>query len=90
VTGEFVGSEDVAQQTKQAIVNLQAILAAAGATLQDVVKTTVFLVDMDDFAAMNAVYAQYFVAETAPARACIQAARLPKDARVEIECIAVI
>ncbi|GAB4382822.1 MAG: RidA family protein [Elainellaceae cyanobacterium] len=88
-TGEIVGGDDVAQQTEQAIANLKAILEAAGATLQAVVKTTVFLADMNDFAAMNAVYARYFEEKTAPARACVEVARLPKDVRVEIECIAV-
>ncbi len=70
--------------------NLEAILKAAGATFNDVVKTSVFLLDMNDFAAMNAVYAKYFDEETAPARATVQVSRLPKDVRVEIECIAVI
>lgn len=89
-TGNIVGDGDVAQQTQQAIANLEAILIAAGATLQDVVKTTVFLADMNDFAAMNAVYANAFGDENAPARACVEVARLPKDVRVEIDCIAVI
>lgn len=88
-TGEVVGNRDVVQQTEQAIANVKAILAAAGVTLADVVKTSVFLVDMDDFAAMNAVYAKYFDDATAPARACVEVSRLPKDVRVEIECIAV-
>jgi 2-iminobutanoate/2-iminopropanoate deaminase len=88
-TGAIVG-EDVAQQTEQAIANLKAILKAASATLADVVKTTVFLADMNDFAAMNAVYAQHFQEDIAPARACVEVARLPKDVRVEIECIAVV
>ncbi len=89
-TGEIVGSGDVAAQTERAIANLKAILEAAGATLNDVVKTSVFLKNMNDFAAMNAVYAQYFAEDTAPARACVEVARLPKDVLVEIECIAVI
>lgn len=88
-TGAIVGGEDVAQQTEQSIANLQAILVAAGVTLQNVVKTTVFLADMNDFAAMNAVYAKYFEEASAPARACVEVSRLPKDVRVEIECIAV-
>jgi 2-iminobutanoate/2-iminopropanoate deaminase len=88
-TGAIVGQDDVAQQTEQAIANLKAILEAAGAELTDVVKTTVFLADMNDFAAMNAVYAKYFEEATAPARACVEVARLPKDVRVEIDCIAV-
>lgn len=89
-TGQIVGEGDVAQQTEQAIANLSAILVAAGASLQDVVKTSVFLKDMNDFAAMNAVYAQYFEEASAPARACVEVARLPKDVLVEIECIAVV
>ncbi|MCU0569810.1 MAG: RidA family protein [Oculatellaceae cyanobacterium Prado106] len=88
-TAEIVGECSVAQQTEQVMQNLKAILDAAGVTLEDVVKTSVFLADMNDFAAMNEVYAQYFAAETAPARACVEVARLPKDVLVEIECIAV-
>jgi 2-iminobutanoate/2-iminopropanoate deaminase len=89
-TGQLVGGDDVAAQTEQAIANLTAILAASGATLENVVKTSVFLKDMNDFATMNAVYAQHFGDEQAPARACVEVARLPKDVRVEIECIAVV
>lgn len=89
-TGAIVGEDDVAKQTEQAIANLSAILTAAGATLADVVKTTVFLADMNDFSVMNAVYARAFDEATAPARACVEVARLPKDVRVEIECVAAI
>ena len=84
---EFV-SGDVAEQTEQVLKNLSAVLGAAGASLNRVVKTTVFLADMGDFAAMNEVYGRYF-SENKPARATVQAARLPRDAKVEIECIAV-
>lgn len=87
-TGEFV-SETVAEQTEQVLKNLSAVLEAAGTSLNNVVKTTVFLADMNDFAQMNEVYARYFN-ENKPARATVQAARLPRDARVEIDCIAVI
>ena len=87
-TGEFV-SNDVAEQTEQVLKNLSAVLEAAGTSLNNVVKTTVFLADMNDFTAMNEIYAKYF-SENKPARATVQAARLPRDARVEIECIAVI
>lgn len=87
-TGEFV-SEDVSEQTEQVFKNLTAVLEAAGASLESVVKTTVFLADMNDFAAMNEVYGRYFVTNK-PARATVQAARLPRDARVEIECIALV
>lgn len=85
-TGEFV-SGGVAEQTEQVLRNLSAVLEAAGTSLESVVKTTVFLADMNDFAAMNEVYGRYFK-EDAPARATVQAARLPRDARVEIEAIA--
>lgn len=87
-TGEFV-SNDVAEQTEQVLKNLSAVLEAANTNLGKVVKTTVFLADMNDFTAMNEVYARYF-ADNKPARATVQAARLPRDARVEIECIAVV
>ena len=87
-TGEFV-SNDVAEQTEQVLKNLAAVLEAAGSDLNNVVKTTVFLADMNDFTAMNEVYAKYF-SENKPARATVQAAGLPRGARVEIECIAVI
>lgn len=87
-TNEFV-SNDVAKQTEQVLKNLSAVLKAAGTHLNNVVKTTVFLADMNDFAAMNEVYAKFFDTNK-PARATVQAARLPRDARVEIECIAVI
>ena len=87
VTGEFV-SEAVAEQTEQVLKNLGEVLKAAGTSFNNVVKTTVFLADMNDFAEMNEVYGRYF-SENKPARATVQAARLPRDARVEIECIAV-
>ena len=80
--------EDIAGQTSRALENLSAILSAAGCSLQSVVKTTVLLADMEDFADMNEIYARYFTSEM-PARACYQVARLPRDAKVEIEAIAV-
>jgi len=87
-TGELLAG-DTTQQTRQVLENLKAILEAAGTTLASVVKTTVFLKDMGDFAAMNAVYATYFPSAP-PARSAVEVARLPKDARVEIEAIAVL
>ena len=87
-TGEFV-SHEVAEQTEQVFKNLVAVLDAAGASLNDVVKTTVFLADMSDFSVMNEVYGRYFDSNK-PARATVQAARLPRDAKVEIDCIAVV
>ena len=78
---------DIAAQTRRVFDNLGAVLAAGGRSFTDVLRTTVFLADMNDFSAMNAVYAQYF-SEPYPARATVQVARLPKDARVEIDMIA--
>ncbi|NCJ05140.1 RidA family protein [Synechococcales cyanobacterium C] len=89
-TGGLVGEGDVETQAEQVMANLAAVLTAAGAQWGHVVKTTVFLADMNDFAKVNAVYGRYFDDATAPARACVQAARLPKDVLVEIDCIAVI
>ena len=78
----------VEDQTRQSIKNLSAVLEAAGSSLSNVVKTTVFIKDMNDFAAVNGVYAEMF-GESRPARSCVEVARLPKDVKVEIECIAV-
>ena len=86
-TGEFV-SDVVSEQTEQVLKNLSEVLKAAGASLDGVVKTTVFLADMNDFAEMNEVYGRFF-SDNKPARATVQAARLPRDAKVEIECIAI-
>ena len=85
-TGAIVEG-DIKAQAQQSLNNLKAILNAAGTNMGAVVKTTVFLADMNDFAAMNEVYAQFFQ-EPFPARSAVQAARLPKDAKVEIEAIA--
>lgn len=89
-TGEIVGTSDIVQQTEQVMANLEAVLAAAGANFQDVVKTTVFLSDLNNFVAMNEAYGRYFDHACAPARACVQVSRLPKDVLVEIDCIAVV
>lgn len=89
-TGEIVGVGDVAKQTQQVMANLEAILTAAGASWKNVVKTSVFLTDLQNFTIMNQVYARYFDEASAPARACVEVSRLPKDVLVEIECIAAI
>lgn len=86
-TGEFVAG-GISEQTEQVLKNLSEVLKAAGCGLADVVKTTVFLADMNDFAAMNEAYGRYFKSDP-PARSTVQAARLPRDARVEIDVIAV-
>jgi 2-iminobutanoate/2-iminopropanoate deaminase len=85
-TGKFVEG-GITEQAEQVIANIKALLASQGLDLGDVVKATVFLADMEEFAAMNAVYAKHFTG-TPPARSTVQVARLPKDARVEIEVIA--
>ena len=86
-TGELTG--DIKVQTRQVLENLKSILAAAGASTADVVKTTVFLKNLDDFNAMNAVYGEYFAVD-APARSTIEVSRIPRGALVEIEAVAVI
>lgn len=85
-TGEFAG-EDIASQTRQSLTNIKNILKSEGITMDQIVRTGVFLKDMDQFADMNQVYAEFFVSDC-PARAAVQVARLPKDALVEIEAVA--
>lgn len=87
-TGAIVGN-DITLQTEQVMRNIGALLVAAGAGFQHVARTTVYLVDMNEFAAMNAVYGTFMV-DPPPARATVQVARLPRDARVEIDVIAVV
>jgi len=87
-SGQFVAG-GIAEQTEQVLKNLAAVLEAAGSALDRVVKATVFLADMDEFAAMNAVYGNYF-SSNPPARATVEVARLPRDARVEIDVIALV
>jgi 2-iminobutanoate/2-iminopropanoate deaminase len=82
-----IESADIADQTRQVLENLSAVLQSAGVTLNAVIKTTIFLKDMNDFSGMNEIYRNYF-SKSLPARSTIQAARLPKDALIEIECIA--
>lgn len=80
----------IKEQTKQVLENVKAVVEAGGSTLDKIIKATVFLKDLNDFAGMNEVYGQYFKAENAPARTTIQVARIPKDSLVEIEVVAVI
>lgn len=89
-SGAMVGGGDVEAETRQVLSNLQAVLAEAGCSPRQVVRTTVFLADLADFGKVNALYAEVFGQGVAPARACVQAAALPKGARVEIDCIAVL
>lgn len=87
-TGEFVPG-GIQAETEQALINLQAVLEAAGSSLENVVKTTVFIRDMDEFGQMNEIYGKFFTDEY-PARSAVQPARLPKDAAVEIEAVALL
>ena len=89
-SGDMVGGGDVEAETRQVLKNMEAVLKEAGATSHNVVRTTVFLADLGDFAKVNALYAEYFDGPVSPARACVQVAALPKAARVEIDCIAVL
>lgn len=87
-TGQIVDG-DVSAQARRVLDNLAAVLTAAGSSLDQVVKTSIFLLDLQDFAAVNAVYAEYFTG-VLPARATVQVSRLPRDVRVEIDCVAVL
>lgn len=87
-TGEVVAG-GVEEQTKQALENLKAVLEAAGTHMKNVVKTTVFIKNMNDFAAINKIYSEYFEAPH-PSRSCVEVARLPKDVQVEIEAVALL
>ena len=89
VSGQMVGT-NAGEQAQQVLKNLKAVLESAGSSLAKVVKTTVFLKDLNDFNAMNEVYAKYFDAATAPARSTVQVVRLPKDSLVEIEAVAAV
>jgi 2-iminobutanoate/2-iminopropanoate deaminase len=90
VSGAMVGDGDVEAETRQVLSNLVAVLRAAGSGPDQVVRTTVFLADLADFARVNAIYAETFQGPVPPARACVQVAALPRGARVEIDCIAVL
>ena len=87
-TGAMVGAGDVEAETRQVLSNLQAVLEAGGSSPGQVLRTTVFLADLGDFALVNGIYAEVFGEGVSPARACVEVAALPKGARVEIDCIA--
>ncbi|MCT0211873.1 MAG: reactive intermediate/imine deaminase [Cyanobium sp.] len=90
VSGAMVGDGDVEAETRQVLSNLVAVLRAAGSGPDQVVRTTVFLADLADFARVNAIYAETFQGPVPPARACVEVAALPRGARVEIDCIALL
>ena len=87
-TGEMVGGGEIEEETRQVISNLKAVLNQAGAKPNNVVRTTIYLVELKDFEKVNAIYAETFAGGISPARACVQVAALPKGARIEIDCIA--
>ena len=87
--GKVIDDKSVGAQTRRVLQNIQAIVTAAGASLENVVKTTVFLKDMNDFAEMNAAYGEFF-SSAPPARATVEVSRLPRDVSVEIDCIALL
>jgi 2-iminobutanoate/2-iminopropanoate deaminase len=89
-SGEMVGGGDVEAETRQVLANLRAVLSAGGATPAQVVRTTVFLADLGDFARVNAIYGEMFGEGVSPARACVAVAALPTGARVDIDCVAVL
>ncbi|MDF7812400.1 RidA family protein [Hymenobacter sp. YC55] len=88
-SGQLVGNGDVVEETHQVMRNLQAVLEAAGLTLRDVVKCSIFVKDLGNFNLINEIYGSYFTADYAPARETVEVSRLPKDVQVEISCIAV-
>ncbi|QJX46839.1 RidA family protein [Hymenobacter taeanensis] len=88
-SGQLVGEGDVAQETHQVMRNIQAVLQAAGLTLRNVVKCSIFVKDLGNFGLINEIYGSYFEADYAPARETVEVSRLPKDVQVEISCIAV-
>jgi len=88
-TGSLIPETDIRAQTRRVLLNIQGVLSAAGASLESVVRTTVYLKDMNDFTEMNSVYSEFFPVMP-PARSTIEASRLPKDAAIEIDCIAIV
>ena len=88
ISGALIGEGDISAETRQVLANLVSVLKAAGANVSQVVRTTVFLTDLADLAAVNEIYAKVFKSLAVPARACVQVAALPKGAKVEIDCVA--
>jgi 2-iminobutanoate/2-iminopropanoate deaminase len=88
-SGSIISEKGIAEQTRRVLLNLQSVLAAAGGSMDHIVKTTVYLKNMSDFTEMNSVYAEFFHTNP-PARATVEVARLPRDVSIEIDCIAVL
>ena len=87
-TNQMVGQDDIQAETKQVLSNLIEVLKAGGANPSQVIRTTIYLIDLKDFEKVNSIYSDFFSQGISPARACVQVARLPKDGRVEIDCVA--
>ena len=88
VTGEIVGNGNIQEETKQVLKNLLAVLEAAGGESSNVIRTTIYLTDLNDFAKVNQIYAETFINKVSPARACVEVSKLPKGGKIEIDCIA--
>ena len=88
VTGEIVGNGNIQEETKQVLKNLLAVLEAAGGESSNVIRTTIYLTDLNDFAKVNQIYAKTFDSKVSPARACVEVSNLPKGGKIEIDCIA--
>ena len=88
LTGEIVGGGNVELETKQVLKNLHEVIKAAGGSVSNIVRTTIFLVDLKDFNKVNQIYSEFFKVEITPARACVQVSALPKGGLVEIDCVA--
>ena len=87
-TGEMIGEGNIEEETKQVLKNLIAVVEAAGGKSSNVIRTTIYLTDLNDFAKVNAIYAETFSEKASPARACVEVSNLPKGGKIEIDCIA--
>ena len=87
-TGEMIGDGNVEEETKQVLKNLIAVVEAAGGKSSNVIRTTIYLTDLNDFAKVNTIYAETFIETVSPARACVEVSNLPKGGKIEIDCIA--
>ena len=87
-TGEMIGNGNIEEETRQVLKNLMAVVEAAGGKSSNVIRTTIYLTDLNDFAKVNAIYAEFFNETVSPARACVEVSNLPKGGKVEIDCIA--
>ena len=89
-TGEMIGNGEIEKETRQVLKNLISVVQAAGSKVSNVLRTTIYLTDLNDFEKVNKIYAEFFCNETSPARACVEVSNLPKGGKVEIDCIAIV